>query len=475
MMNDNRKIIPFNQNGEFHFNQGVKKSGQNNKHDALRSFQKAIELEGNNLAYLSQYAYLLAEVGRGAEAEHILINEFIQHQYDAEFYFILSQLYIIMNDPNKAFLFGVQYMKHEPDSGYDEELENMFEVSIDDEDEVEKEADRFTGQHLFQHLFMNARIDEALEFLSSIPVEIQEEREFRNLKAMASLFLNRYEEAHTLLEQLLKEDQTDMHALSHMTLLYYHTGEQEKYSAFLKKMEVVQPLDDDARFKVGLVLNFLKKYERSYELLFPLYKKQAFVSFQLLHALSHSSYHMGNREEAEMFWEKMQTFHPVDEAFTPWKKHEAAERITQLELEYLKDDDVYKRLLGIYKIYNVEPRDAILGHEVWETIESLEDYEKLYISFLFQGLKLVRLGRMHKGLEALRGAGFVNEVDQLAWIETFHDLYDRKEDVEDTHALAAATMHFHKRDRKITKKSLVEQFNTSIYRLNKAIEKIKHI
>src|SRR5699024_11975941 len=78
----------------FHFNQGMKKSGQNNKHDALRSFQKAIELEGNNLAYLSQYAYLLAEVGRGAEAEHILINEFIQHRYDAEFYFILSQLYI---------------------------------------------------------------------------------------------------------------------------------------------------------------------------------------------------------------------------------------------------------------------------------------------------------------------------------------------------------------------------------------------
>lgn len=474
-MNDNRKVIPFNQNGEFHFNQGVKKSGKNNKHDALRSFQKAIELEGNNLAYLSQYAYLLAEVGRGAEAEHILINEFIQHQYDAEFYFILSQLFIIMNDPNKAFLFGVQFVKHEPDSGYEEELENMFEVSIDDTEEVEKEADRFTGQHLFQHLFMNARIEEALEFLDSIPVEIQEEREFRNLKAMAFLFLNKYEEAHELLEQLLKEDQTDMHALSHMTLLYYHTGEQQKYRDYLKKMEVVQPLDDDARFKVGLVLNFLKKYERSYELLFPLYKKQAFVSFQLLHSLSHSSYHMGDRAEAEMFWEKMQTFHRVDEAYSPWVKDEAGQRITQLELKYLKDDDAYRRLLGIYKIYNVAPRDAILGHEVWETIESLEDYEKLYISHLFQGLKLVRLGRMHRGLEALREADFSNEEDQLAWIETFHNLYDKKEDVEDIDALAAATMHFHKRGRKITKKELVEKFNTSIYRLNKAIEKIKQI
>src|SRR5699024_7464023 len=114
----------------------MKKSGQNNKHDALRSFQKAIELEGNNLAYLSQYAYLLAEVGRGTEAEHILIHELIQHQNVAEFYFILSQLYIIMSDHNKAFLFVVQYVKHEPYSVYDEEIEYMFEVSMDDEEEV---------------------------------------------------------------------------------------------------------------------------------------------------------------------------------------------------------------------------------------------------------------------------------------------------------------------------------------------------
>src|SRR5699024_3366665 len=121
--------------------------------DALRSFQKAMELEGNNLAYLSQYAYMLAEVGRGVEAEHILINEFIQHQYDAEFYFILSQAYVIMDDPNKAFLFGVQYAKHRPEAGYEAELEKMFDVDINDEHEVEQEADRFTGQHIFQHLF----------------------------------------------------------------------------------------------------------------------------------------------------------------------------------------------------------------------------------------------------------------------------------------------------------------------------------
>src|SRR5699024_9074772 len=161
-----------------------------------------------------------------------------------------------------------------------------------------------------------------------------------------------------------------------------------------------------------------------------------------LHALSHSSYHMGNRAEAEMFWDRMQLFHKVDEAYSPWKKDEASQRIAELEMKYLKNDDAYMRLLGIYRIYNVKPRDAILEHEAADMIQSREDYEKLYSSHLFQGLNLVRLGRMHKGLEALKMAGYTGEEDQLAWIETFHDLYDRKVDVEDTDALAAATLHF---------------------------------
>src|SRR5699024_9971192 len=159
----------------------------------------------------------------------------------------------------------------------------------------------------------NAKVNESLEYLDSLPVNIQEEPEFRNLKAMAYLFLNKFEDAEVLLEQLLEDDQTDMHALSHMTLLHYHTEQVDEYEAYLKKLEVVEPLDDDARFKVGLVLNFLQKYEHSYKLLFPLYKKQKIVNFQLLHALSFSSYHLGKHEESKIYWTRMQNFHPVDE------------------------------------------------------------------------------------------------------------------------------------------------------------------
>jgi tetratricopeptide (TPR) repeat protein len=468
-----RKVVPFEPNGSFHYNQGLRKAEQNNKKEALKHFEKAFELEQNNLAYLSQYVYLLADNGRHTEAEHILINQFIQHHYDAEFYYILSQLYIIMNDANKAFLFGIEYMKHYPEEDYRNELEQMFDVVVEDEEEVEKEAERFVGQHIFQHLFMNARIEEALEFLSDMPEEVQEEREFRNLKAMAYLFLNKFEEAREILETLLRDNRTDMHALSHMTLLYYHTGEEEKFQKYLKKLEVVQPLDDDDRFKVGLVLSFLRKYDRAYELLMPLYKNQQFISFQLFHALSHASFYTDKPEESEMFWQKMQKFHPVNEDHSPWVKDRAIIEIEALEHQYLESDDLHMRLLGLYKIYKVEPQEAILGHNIWSRIERMDDYEKLYVTFLFQGLKLVRLGRMHKGLEILSHHGYESDEDLLQWIDTFHDVYESLGDFDEVEALVAATLYLFKRGRKLTKSSLCDTFFITNYKLNKAIRLIE--
>ncbi|MFD2830244.1 tetratricopeptide repeat protein [Corticicoccus populi] len=468
-----RKVVPFQQSGSFYFNQGLKKVEQNNKKEALKHFKKAFETDNSNLSYLSQYVYLLADNGRHAEAEHILINHFIQHHYDAEFYYILSQLYIIMNDPNKAFLFGMEYVKHYPEDDYQDELERLFDVAVEDENEVESEAERFVGHHIFQHLFMNARIEEALDFLSAMPVEIQEEREFRNLKAMAYLFLNQFDEAGELLEQLLKENKTDMHALSHMTLLYYHTGEEEKYQRYLKKLEVVQPLDDDDRFKVGLVLSFLRKYDRAYELLMPLYKNQQFVSFQLLHALSHASFYTGKPEESKLFWERMQQFHRVDVQHSPWVKNDAMVEIERLEHQFLDSDDTHERLLGLYKIHRVEPKEAILGHNIWTRIEGMEDYEKLYVTFLFQGLKLVRLGRMHAGLEALTESGYNSDEDLLQWIDTFHDIYERIGDFEDTGALVAANLYLFQKGRKFTKSGLCREFEVTNYKLNKAIGMIE--
>src|SRR5699024_7827896 len=205
------------------------------------------------------------------------------------------------------------------DTEFYDELFEIFEIAEFDYDELVQEADEFIGMFIFQTLFMNGNIEASLDFLYSLDIEVQETREYRNQKAMALLFLNKFEEAQVILETLLEEDQTDMNALSHLTLLYFYTGNMEEYSRFLRKLEVVEPLDEDARLKVGLVLNFLNKSEMSYKLLYPLYKKKVIINFQLLHALAQSSFNIGKEEESRQYWQELQKYQSLDEIHSPWK------------------------------------------------------------------------------------------------------------------------------------------------------------
>ena len=77
-----------------------------------------------------------------------------EHLADA--FFQLSQLYITLNDPNKAFCFGMNYVLEAEDEDYRSELEEMFEVVYDDLDKLEKESQAFAVQMIFQHLFHKA-------------------------------------------------------------------------------------------------------------------------------------------------------------------------------------------------------------------------------------------------------------------------------------------------------------------------------
>ena len=103
----NKKVISLDQNGEHYYRQGIKKRQQNNKKDALQLLKKAHDKNPDNTDYLSEYVYVMAENGFGNEAEHLVIEAFVNDDYSPEYFYILSQINIIKHDANKAFLYGV--------------------------------------------------------------------------------------------------------------------------------------------------------------------------------------------------------------------------------------------------------------------------------------------------------------------------------------------------------------------------------
>src|SRR5699024_9552776 len=146
-------------------------------------------------------------------------------------------------------------------------------------------------------------------------------------------------------------------------------GNMEEYSRFLRKLEVVEPLDEDARLKVGLVLNFLNKSEMSYKLLYPLYKKKVIINFQLLHALAQSSFNIGKEEESRQYWQELQKYQSLDEIHSPWKRQEARDTLNRIIDVYLQSDDPDMRMLGLFKSSLIAPSDIILGSPMWDLID----------------------------------------------------------------------------------------------------------
>lgn len=119
--------------------------------------------------------------------------------------------------------------------------------------------------------------DLALEWIDFQPYDIQMRTEVRNLKAMTLLFNSKYHEAAKILKQLLEENPADINALCHYTLLLYNTHQTKTYQSYLKKLRTIIPINDEEKFKLGIVLSFLKEYTESYQLLFPLYQKENFI------------------------------------------------------------------------------------------------------------------------------------------------------------------------------------------------------
>ncbi|WP_436855134.1 tetratricopeptide repeat protein [Staphylococcus caeli] len=470
--NDN--IIPMNFDSQFYKKLANQKFHQQEYKKAADYYSKVLEMSPQDFETKVIYSECLVHLGLGSKAEHLFYESIAQGEATEESYFQLSQLNIIMNEANKAFLFGMNYVTLSEDESYQEELEDMFEVSYHSAEKIEIECQLFAIQLIFQYMFSQGRLPEARDFILSQNTDIQDHRVVRNLLAMCYLYLNEYETAKEMFERLLSEDNTDVHALCHYTLLLYNTNNSEKYQRYLKILSKVMPMNDDESFKLGIVLCYLKQYEASQKILQPLYRKGKFLSIQMYNALSYNHYYLGNLEDSKYFWDKLQEVSKVEVGHAPWVIDESKAYFDQQILPLLLNDDSHHRLYGIFLLNQLKGREVLLTQEIWGVLESMNDYEKLYLTYLIQDLKLNKLDFIHKGMLMIYGVESLKNNEELfiVWIDQAEAIIEEKVELTQVSDYVAACvyMYYRNTDIKITKQQVIEWFDISAYRLNKTID-----
>src|SRR5699024_8402910 len=165
---------------------------------------------------------------------------------------------------------------------------------------------------------------------------------------MCYLYLNEYDTAKVMFERLLNEDNTDVHALWHYTLLLYNPNEQEKYQRYLNILRTAVPMNDDDSFNLAIDIYYLKHYEASQIIVQPLYRKGKFLSIQMYNALSHNHYHLNHIEDSKFFWSKLQEISKVDVGYAPWVIEQSKSYFNEQVLPLLLSDDSHHRLYGIF-------------------------------------------------------------------------------------------------------------------------------
>lgn len=479
MAQNSDKIISMKFDEDFYRKMADQKYRQEDFSKAAEYYRKVLDLSPDDFDIKLKYTYCLNKLNLGRQAEKVFYESIINEDNVEESFYQLSELNIDLNEPNKAFLFGINYVILTGDKEFREELEKTFEVSYMSEEKIELEAQLFSIQLLFQYLFSQGRLKDARTYILNQDETIQKHRVIRNLLAMCYLYLSEYSIAKEMFEELLAEDNSDVHALCHYTLLLYNTNETEKYHKYLKILSKVVPMNDDESFKLGIVLSYLKQYEASQQILLPLYKKGKFASLQMFNALSFNYYYLGNKEQSKVFWDKLLQISKVDVGYAPWILEESKATFNQRILPLLQDDDNHYRLYGVFLLNQLNGKEILMTEEIWSILENMNDYEKLYLTYLVQGLHLNKLDFIHRGLVKLYEAEDLPQDTELfvSWIDKVEALIANDIDLNEVERYVAAHTYLYHRyyNSHITKKKIMELFNVSSYKLDNAIDQLLSI
>lgn len=446
---------------------------------AQKYLDKVLALSPDNFEATHQLATCYVQLRQPKKAEALYYEAVSRGQELETCFYELSQINIDLNEANKAYLFGLRYAYLSEDEDYRDKLETMFEVTYTGEAQLELESELFVTQVIFQYLFGQGRLLEAREFILAQKDTIQKHKVIRNLLAMCYLYLNENQLAKEMFESLLEEDPSDVHALCHYTLLLYNMNDYKKYEHYVKVLNKIVPMNDEQTFKLGIVLSYLKQYEASQQLLLPLHRKGSFQTFQLFHALAFNYYYLGNKAQSEHFWELLENFSKANPGIPPWVMDSSEHHFKRYVEPLLTSDDTHERIYGLFLLHQLNGKEVLLTNDVWAILERLGDYEKLYLSYLVQDLKLHKLDFIHRGMKVLYDCAKTKDESALflSWINYAESLLEAKVDTENVNPYIGAVtyLYFNMTNTTILKSQLSTLFDITEEMLDKALQQLLSI
>lgn len=348
-----KKVIPFEQNGEFFHRKARKYVENNNYINALSYYRKAVEKEPENIEYLLDLAEVFTEMGYFTESNQILFGIVQKNTSQADCYFGIGCNFLGLQEYDKAEECLEKYLDIEEDGIYSEEAQDLLDVlqsqefyldKLDDMDPTKERA--FKRASKGKDYLDQGDYKRAVKELEKV---IREEAGLifaRNNLALAYFCTGRLDKALETTYDILKEQPMNVHANCNAALFHHEQGEKERSEKYLQIILDLQVDDPEEMHKIAVTLCELKQHERVNKLLKTLLQYKPYDT-KILHYMAISSFNMRQYKVALKYWDKIEKISPNNTISGYYKRYVQP---------FLKDDQEFKELPYNFQV----PYDEII-------------------------------------------------------------------------------------------------------------------
>ena len=480
-------VVSFIPNGEYYFQKALKAIDRNEMDNAYKFIKRAAELSPDDAQILLQYSILEMESQHFDMAYELIHSAYSLDPNDEEIIFVLAEASGCLGLMGDAKKYAQKYLDVAPDGVYAEEavdiLEFVEEDPLDMEPTEEGEPEKMIAQEKARRYMQDGEFQKAIEVLEYVIGKYPDLWTAYNNLALAYFYMGEAEQAKALLNQVLRENHGNLHALCNLAVFAYYEKNDDELLNAVEVLKKIQPYDFENRYKLGATLALIGEYETSYKWLRSLKKIGYEGDPGFYFWLAQSAYFTGNDEMARSAWRQLVEIDPTKEGFEPWVNAGDGKKVLTNAREFIVNKIISKEeedhLFGFYLLKNSPHKQEIIAHPKWINVSDYTEFAKIGLGYALNHELNAKNPVERSILRIMETAELISEKNQdnsvleaqmlNIWFSLSKIAYYRDYAFKNTTALAASVEYsfLNAMEETVTKKSIAEKYGISTATLTK--------
>lgn len=488
-------VVPFIPDGDYYFNKALKALEKDQMDKAYKYIKRAAELSPDDAHVLMQFGILEMNTQNFERAYELIHTAYSLDPSDAENVFFLAEISGYLGMINDAKKYAEQYLQMEPDGVYVEEAEEILELAQFEQYEIDEldegDAEKLLSQEKARRFMEKSQFREAIEVLEQLIEQYPTLWAAYNNLSLAYFYVGDTEQAKALLNQVLRENHGNLHAICNLTVIAYYEKNTEELTSFIEILKKINPYDWENRYKLGATLALVGQYEVAYKWLRSMSKKGFQGDTGFYFWLAQSAYFSGHNDVAKTAWNTLVEMDPSKEGLEPWlhvtgeTTGSSLEQNREVIIEKISSQYSAHRMFGFFLLSKSAYKQEIIAHPKLIDLSKYNAIEKLCLAYALQhqfnqknNIEKYFLRSMEVAEKLFEKCGSVTlEVQYLfqMWFVLSERALKNSYEFKNVKALAASVEYmFYStiNSKKITKKIYAEKYGVSVSTLTKYVDEL---